>query len=780
MAAGLHTLLLDIANGRIDDIQLASPILAPYINSLRGIAIFKSNDLNGDLRPIGIGPLFITLASTLAVRHSDVQSRVTEAVGPTELMHGISGGVEALPHLIRTYIATHPGHVVAKTDIANAFNSISRQWILAAARRHFPSLVPLAQLLYGRTSTITYKDRKSGRTTVITTDRGVNQGCPLAALLYSTSLRWAIDAVLSQCPTVTVRGIADDRFFMGPLEDVLKALDIYSFELAKQSQVLQRAKTVIHLPTTPICNGTTSIAAICAARGYTAGPGFLAAGSPVGDRAFCLDAISVLFKAIAAKLAAVRKLSAVSPKPQDIYRLIRSCIAPSSINYLLRTTPPDLIALQASLFDDATFHTILGLLRIPESDPVWDPNSPTGIVSAAIVHHPACAGGAGITSAADSASTSYTASLFLTMPLISAILPEGTTTEAMALLFPSIAVILSSPTRPDKLEHVTFDTLRATAVPKVQRALAPALLASATARILALITNPAERATFLSGMGNGALWLMGRARNFDAPLSFLQFIILLKSRIMVSTVIGCTTPMPCTLCAGLTSSSGKPLSPNASTLLPSGQHILHCSHGSAKGRRSGHHKHVKAILLTLLQEFARLGSIVEQSEPEVSHFYQRTSSTLATDDSARRADIHVRMGLIDYLIDLVITHPIADRCGQSLTVAAAGSAAAAAHQRKVTMYNKHFVIPDSCLVPFAFETSGFADSRTIDFLKRYVKYGMSTGTATEPVWTSQTRQEYARRMHVARTTISIAIARTTAITLLQGANTLTVTGHTGF
>ena len=57
---------------------------------------------------------------------------------------------------------------------------------------------------------------------------------------------------------------------------------------------------------------------------------------------------------------------------------------------------------------------------------------------------------------------------------------------------------------------------------------------------------------------------------------------------------------------------------------------------------------------------------------------------------------------------------------------------------------------------------------------------MSTGTATEPVWTSQTRQEYARRMRVARTTISIAIARTTAITLLQGANTLTVTGHTGF
>ena len=55
---------------------------------------------------------------------------------------------------------------------------------------------------------------------------------------------------------------------------------------------------------------------------------------------------------------------------------------------------------------------------------------------------------------------------------------------------------------------------------------------------------------------------------------------------------------------------------------------------------------------------------------------------------------------------------------------------------------------------------------------------MSTGAATEPIWTSESRAEYARRMHEARTTISIAIARTTAITLLMGASTLTVTGNT--
>ena len=64
------------------------------------------------------------------------------------------------------------------------------------------------------------------------------------------------------------------------------------------------------------------------------------------------------------------------------------------------------------------------------------------------------------------------------------------------------------------------------------------------------------------------------------------------------------------------------------------------------------------------------------------------------------------------------------------------------------------------------------------FFKRYIKYGMSNGTATESVWTPQTRTEYARGMHVDCTTLSIAIARTTANTLLHGANTLLVTGHT--
>ena len=55
---------------------------------------------------------------------------------------------------------------------------------------------------------------------------------------------------------------------------------------------------------------------------------------------------------------------------------------------------------------------------------------------------------------------------------------------------------------------------------------------------------------------------------------------------------------------------------------------------------------------------------------------------------------------------------------------------------------------------------------------------MSDGTVTEPAWMSQARTEYARRVRVVRTTLSIDIACITANTLLYGATTLLAAGHT--
>ena len=46
---------------------------------------------------------------------------------------------------------------------------------------------------------------------------------------------------------------------MVPIDAVLRALDLYSAELKKQSQTLQPTKTVIYHPSTPTANGTETV-----------------------------------------------------------------------------------------------------------------------------------------------------------------------------------------------------------------------------------------------------------------------------------------------------------------------------------------------------------------------------------------------------------------------------------------------------------------------------------------------------------------------------------------
>ena len=108
-------------------------------------------------------------------------------------------------------------------------------------------------------------------------------------------------------------------------------------------------------------------------------------------------------------------------------------------------------------------------------------------------------------------------------------------------------------------------------------------------------------------------------------------------------------------------------------------------------------------------------------------------------------------------------------------------AASAVHKQKITKYTTAYDFTVVTLAPISFETGGYAHPDTMAFFKRFIKYGMSDGISdgavTEPACTPQARSVYTRRMHAFRTTLSIAIARTTANTLLYGVTTLLVAGH---
>lgn len=802
--AGLHALLHDIATG-----VHTQPGARTWLTTLRGIALLKTSDPNGDVRPIAISPLFVSMATALAVRSDSVQARVSAGVGPTELMHGVSGGVEAIAHIVRAYLGLHPDHVVAKTDTANAFNSVSRTWILAAARQYFPELAPLADILYGGSSYVTYSDRSSGYSFTVTSPRGVNQGCPLASLLYSTALRTAIDVTLSRHPAVTIRGVADDRFFMGPLNDVLDALDTYRSELVKQGQRLQPSKTIIHMSSTPTCDGTAVITDQCAARGYKADRGFLAAGSPIGDRQHCTELLRGIFADIAKKLAAVRELQHSKAKKQDLYRAIRMSIAPASFNYLLRTTPPDIITAQAQAFDDDVYQAILDVFGVPPGDALRSPLTPGGEILYARVHLHVADGGAGIPTAAATANGAYLASLLLTMPIIKNALGDDFSAAAATALYPDLAALLANPTRPDFLAETSLDSLFAAPVPKAQRILNAARRPDALLRTLTLLTQVRDRALLISS--RNATWLSNPPRR-GPPLSDAQWSIRSRMHLGLQTVIGWSGIIRCPKCSDCISNTRQVLSDAATALYPDGSHCFGCQGNGENGAKGRATKSHTSVLFALIDIFKRFGGTGSQSarEPFVSDVDPRV-------DGARRGDLlfHREANGVPVLIDLVIATPTslanlaslasvsipslacnlsASRPGLGFTPGAAaatatalpppptlpigyaGIAANTAFMAKRANYSKIAGFNLASLVPFAMESCGHIHPASWSYLKSVIKNGLSDDPSKELVWTAQNRAIYADRVFEARSILSVALARTTAISLLAGATTLTSTG----
>ena len=159
---------------------------------------------------------------------------------------------------------------------------------------------------------------------------------------------------------------------------------------------------------------------------------------------------------------------------------------------------------------------------------------------------------------------------------------------------------------------------------------------------------------------------------------------------------------PCPLCTkdgSLRISSGKFIATDATTLLPSGKPARpsllprHCE-GTPQ-----HPPQARQTRLYRLDSTFRPSVLpVESMEPVCTAYGFNFKSTFldlstpAADHPIRRADGAVCLGGIHYLWDLVISHPSAARCGTSPSVGTAGSAASAAHKRKITKYTTAYDI----------------------------------------------------------------------------------------
>ena len=197
----------------------------------------------------------------------------------------------------------------------------------------------------------------------------------------------------------------------------------------------EKSKAILACPN----NGSESVRSVkeeCERRGIKVVEGISVAGCPVGSAEYVNSSLSATtdeflehmgkVSLVAATFQRARAAGAVKLHAQQLYKLVRWCLAPAMFNYLLRTLPDAVTRPHARRYDEGVYSTLMAVLNFAPNDRRGDTNTPEGALFKDRAHLRARSGGLGITSAAQTAPDARLGNLLLTAHLVkTALQSEG-------------------------------------------------------------------------------------------------------------------------------------------------------------------------------------------------------------------------------------------------------------------------------------------------------------------------------------------------------------------
>jgi len=148
---------------------------------LFGGSLIALEKKSGGIRPIAIGYTWRRIAAKCA--NSFACAQTLPLLSPLQLGVAVSGGCEAAIHATRRFVENMPaGHVVAKLDFSNAFNSLHRDAMLESVCRLVPEIYRFCSLSYDKPSLLKFGSHS------ILSQVGAQQGDPLGPLLFCLTI----------------------------------------------------------------------------------------------------------------------------------------------------------------------------------------------------------------------------------------------------------------------------------------------------------------------------------------------------------------------------------------------------------------------------------------------------------------------------------------------------------------------------------------------------------------------------------------------------------------
>ena len=328
--------------------------------------------------------------------------RIQELLQDHQFAAGRPGGAEQLSLLLSALHADqrhrrlHPGAapeeplLLLNIDIANAFNTVSRRYVLEAlVRQDFQGLLPLVMAKYEGETEITLPGSSEAIAAILSRE-GVQQGDSLAMFLFALVLVDVVSA-LRQSRSVARRALlsvffADDGFLVGPPSVVLSALELLSSLLSVgdapvPARPLQRSARALIPGATGLSLALTKCRVFCLGdgegvpavapatvetlqaleqRGVLRVPGVKVLGTPIGTEAFVQDSLAATLRdGLFSKINALNQLE----DDYAAYSLLHQCVD-KSIGHLLRSVVPSVIGQFAEAKDDAVLEFFQRRARI--------------------------------------------------------------------------------------------------------------------------------------------------------------------------------------------------------------------------------------------------------------------------------------------------------------------------------------------------------------------------------------------------------------------------------
>ena len=278
------------------------------------IAPHSASEEQGDVRPIAIGKVFRRASARAICFHMRNHFARFFAL----IQHGVStsNGSEILIHHIQLLLDRHPDWVVLKTDVRNAFNSISRRAIAERLSANFPSLMSHFRRMYGHSGSLVFAT--DSEHVILSSEEGDHQGDQLGPFLFAVGIHDLVSRVQAEHPEAVVLAFLDDVFIIGPESvsadafDQLKSLfgAIHLVVADYKCEIFARRSASSDLQLPRRSDGTVIL------------------GSPIGNEAFVSEKC-LLYASQGKELC--DKITTLE-NPQCALLLLRHCHATSTIS----------------------------------------------------------------------------------------------------------------------------------------------------------------------------------------------------------------------------------------------------------------------------------------------------------------------------------------------------------------------------------------------------------------------------------------------------------------